>query len=151
MAKITFYGKPNCVNNNKQKKLLQAAGHVIDDQDILSQAWQPDQLREYFGNAPVCEWFNMTAPAIKQKTIAVDTISAMDALTAMMNDPLLIRRPLMAINGHKICGFRHDELDELVGLSPEAGHEAEMDALKSENITTCPFLQTTTNCDQQQK
>ncbi len=150
MAKIIFYGKPNCVNNNKQKKLLQAAGHEIDDQDILSQDWQPDQLREYFGDAPVCEWFNMTAPSIKDNTIDVDTLSAMDALTAMIADPLLIRRPLMEINGCKICGFRHDELDALVGLSPESGHEAEMAALKSENITICPFLETTTNCDQQQ-
>ena len=151
MATIIFYGKPNCINNSKQKSLLRAAGHVVDDQDILNQKWQPDQLCSYFGNAPVPEWFNMTAPAIKVGAVEVDTMSAQDALEAMMADPLLIRRPLMNIEGQKVCGFRHEQLDEMIGLSPMEGHEKEMAILRSEDITLCPFSdKLAVNCDERE-
>lgn len=148
MATILFFGKPNCVNNNKQKTLLRAAGHLVQEHDILSHDWKPDQLREYFGDAPVAEWFNLMAPLIKSNEFPIDNLSAVQALEAMVNDPLLIRRPLMDIEGRKICGFRFEEIDKIIGLSPAAGHEDEMEDLRSENMTTCPFQGNQPNCDQ---
>ena len=150
MVSIIFYGKPNCVNNNKQKALLRAAGHAVDDRDILSHPWTPEELEPYFNGHEVCDWFNKTAPAIKSGSLSVDSFSAKQALDAMIEDPLLIRRPLMDVEGQKLCGFRFEELDAMIGLEPAAGHEAEMQNLQSQNITTCPFLATTTNCDQQE-
>lgn len=150
MATITFYGKPNCVNNHKQKRLLRAAGHEVVEQDILSQNWTPGQLRPFFGEAPVSDWFNRTAPAIKDKWFWPDQVSAPQALEAMMCDPLLIRRPLMIIEGQKICGWDYDALDALIGLSPQAGCEEEMQTLRNDDITTCPFVKTTQDCDQQE-
>lgn len=149
MADIVFYGKPNCINNKKQKALLEAAGHDVVDRDILSQNWQPEQLKSFFGQAPVAEWFNMTAPAVKSGTVLVDKMSSQEALEAMVSDPLLIRRPLMEVQGQKVCGFRYEELDAMIGLSPIPGHERNMQVLRSENITTCPFLaETVENCDE---
>lgn len=129
--------------------MLRAAGHTVDDRDILSQTWQSDGLHSYFGQMPVCDWFNMTAPAIKTGTLLIHSMSGQEAIEAMMDDPLLIRRPLMEIEGQKICGFRFEELDSMIGLSPVQGREEEMQALRSENITTCPYTQTETNCDKQ--
>ena len=147
MAQIIFYGKPNCINNNKQKVLLKAAGHDVVDKDILSQDWQSEQLQSFFGSAPVPEWFNTTAPAVKSGTVIIDRISSEDALEAMVNDPLLIRRPLMEIGGQKLCGFRYEELDAMIGLSPAEGQPD----LRSEEMTTCPFLdKTVENCDERQ-
>ena len=151
MAKITFYAKSNCINNHKQIKLLKAAGHQVTERDILTETWASDELRGYFGSSPVNEWFNMTAPAIKSGRFSTDGISESQALEAMTNDPLLIRRPLMDIGGQKLCGFRKDELDQIIGLSPTVGHEQEMQTLQNENITTCPFLKTDTNCDKQEQ
>lgn len=151
MAEITFYAKPNCVNNGKQIKLLKAAGHKVTERDIRSEVWTANELRGYFGSTPVNEWFNMTAPAIKTKAFSIDGVTESQALEAMINEPLLIRRPLMDISGQKLCGFRKDELDQMIGLSPVEGHEQEMQTLQKENITTCPFLATNTNCDKQEQ
>ena len=151
MANIIFFGKTNCINNNKQKTLLKAAGHRVDEQDILNYIWDAEQLRAYFGDAPIAQWFNMTAPAIKSETVLIDGISEQEALNAMIRDPILVRRPLMDIDGHKVCGFRYGELDALIGLSPVAGHEKEMQALRSEDITTCPFQDTLMNCNKLEK
>ena len=150
MATIQFFGKPNCVNNNKQKTLLRAAGHTVLDNDILSQDWKPDQLRQFFGNTPVAEWFNMMAPVIKSNELTIEDFSAEQALEAMAQDPLLIRRPLMDIDGQKVCGFRFDEINEMIGLSPAAGHEKQMQGLRNEDITTCPFQGDLPDCDQRQ-
>lgn len=149
MASITFYGKANCINNNKQKALLRAAGHIVYDKDILSQNWTAEQLRFYFGDTPVTKWFNIAAPAIKSCSIAIDTLTEEGALAAMIHDSLLIRRPLMEIEGQKICGFDVNKLDAMIGLTPIAGNEQQMESLKNEDITTCPLLETDTNCDQQ--
>jgi nitrogenase-associated protein len=150
MATIQFFGKPNCVNNNKQKSLLQAAGHTVQDNDILSQDWKPDQLRDYFGHAPIAEWFNMMAPVIKSKDFSIDNLSAAQALEAMVENPLLIRRPLMDLDGRKVCGFRFEEIDEIIGLSPAAGHKEEMQGLRNEDMATCPFQGNQPDCDQRQ-
>lgn len=91
----------------------------------------------------------MTAPAIKSGIISVDTLSEQEAIEAMIADPLLIRRPLMDIEGRKICGFRYDELDALIGLLPSEGREQEIQALRSDTITVCPFVETEANCDKQ--
>jgi len=150
MATIIFYGKMNCINNFKQKRLLRAAGHDLVDQDILSQAWTPDRLRPFFGEAPVREWFNMTAPVIKQKRFAPDRVSAAQALEAMVRDPLLIRRPLLMIEGQRICGFDLETLGELIELSAQPGSEDEMEALRNDDMITCSFMRTAQDCDQLQ-
>jgi len=48
MATVTFYEKPGCINNTRQKKLLAAAGHQVVALNLLTEAWQPDRLRPFF-------------------------------------------------------------------------------------------------------
>ena len=37
MATITFYEKPGCINNTRQKKLLEAAGHQVVAKNLLTE------------------------------------------------------------------------------------------------------------------
>ncbi|WP_256361249.1 hypothetical protein [Methylomonas koyamae] len=71
MATVHFYEKPGCLNNTRQKQLLSAAGHLLVVYDLLQQPWAKQQakLRSFFGDKPVAEWFNRSAPAIKQGLI----------------------------------------------------------------------------------
>ena len=149
MADIIFYGKLNCINNNKQVSLLKAAGHNVEIRDILAEDFKQGCLRGYFGSMPVKEWFNMTAPAIKNGDVSVDSMTETEALDAMVQDKYLIRRPLMDIQGKKICGFRYDELDLMIGLAAVKGKEEEMETLKNDDMTTCPFTKTDDDCDKQ--
>ena len=47
MATVTFYEKPGCSNNTRQKKLLAAAGHQVVAKDILTETWQAERLRAF--------------------------------------------------------------------------------------------------------
>ncbi len=119
MARIDFYEKPGCINNTRQKKILRNAGHELIEHDLLSEAWTPGRLRPFFASKPVAEWFNRSAPRIKSGEVIPERLDADAALAMMIEDPLLIRRPLMAAESLYLCGFDADEVSSMLGMAAE--------------------------------
>ena len=116
MATVIFYEKPGCSNNTRQKKLLAAAGHQVVAKDILTEIWQAERLRAFFGELAVRDWFNYSAPAIKLGEIEPDTLTEQEALALMLENPLLIRRPLMQVGDELMAGFDQQAVDNWIGL-----------------------------------
>jgi nitrogenase-associated protein len=116
MATVVFYEKPGCANNTQQKVLLAAAGHSVWAKNLLTEAWPAARLRPFFGDLPVAQWFNPSAPRIKSGEIDPARMSEDEALTHMAQDPLLIRRPLMEVDGRRCAGFDMIEIDAWIGL-----------------------------------
>lgn len=116
MATVHFYEKPGCTNNAKQKGLLQAAGHTVIAHNLLDVQWQeqPEKLRAFFGNTPVCEWFNYSAPAIKHGEIDPHQLCELEALSLLQKQPILIRRPLIEADGCLFAGFSAEQLESLL-------------------------------------
>lgn len=131
MARIIFYEKPGCINNARQKKLLRAAGHIVVAKDLLAEDWSsnPELLREFFTGTPVAQWFNLSAPAIKQGLYHPETVAAEQAICLMLADPLLIRRPLMQVGSEKRAGFNEREVDSWIGL---------LESQVQSDLETCP-------------
>jgi len=119
MTIVTFYEKPGCANNTRQKQLLSQAGHQVVARDLLSEPWTKDRLLAFFACRPVAEWFNPAAPRVKSGEIAPRQVTADQALDAMLADPLLIRRPLMEADGTRMIGFEQHTVDAWIGLSPD--------------------------------
>jgi nitrogenase-associated protein len=105
MATITFYEKPGCVNNTRQRSLLEAAGHRVIARNLLIEPWTCDRLRLFFADLPVPQWFNTTAPAITTGLVVPNGLDADIALELMVLDPLLIRRPLIEVGDQRWVGF----------------------------------------------
>ena len=118
MATVLFWEKPGCVNNTKQKMLLREAGHEVLEHNLLTESWQAGRLRGFFGSLPVAAWFNGSAPAIKQGLVQPEALDEKAALALMLEDPLLIRRPLMqrSDDGTRHVGFETADVDAWVGL-----------------------------------
>lgn len=112
--KITFYEKPGCINNTKQKLLLESCGHEVKAYSLLTQAWTAETLKPFFTNLPVAEWFNMAAPRIKSGELNPAVFDENSAIEAMLADPLLIRRPLMEVDNTYICGFENESVKVLI-------------------------------------
>ena len=126
MATVTFYEKPGCVNNTRQKKLLEAAGHQVVAKNSLTEAWQADRLRTFFGTLAVRNWFNYSAPEIKRGEIDPDNLTEQEALVLMLENPLLIRRPLMRVGDTLMAGFDQEAVDNWIGLKEiETNHDLE--------------------------
>lgn len=126
MAIVTFYEKPGCGNNSKQKMLLAQAGHTVWAKSLLTEPWTRERLLQFFGNNPVTEWFNRAAPKIKSGEITPENIDAETAIAMMLAEPLLIRRPLIEVEGRREIGFDTELIDTWLGLSklPEKSLEA---------------------------
>ncbi|EAZ92883.1 ArsC/Spx/MgsR family protein [Crocosphaera chwakensis] len=130
MANVTFYEKPGCKNNTKQKNLLIAAGHTLEAKSLLTESWTAEKLRPFFGDLSVSLWFNKSAPRIKSGEVLPDNLSEEKALELMIADPLLIRRPLIQVEAVYRVGFDPEIIDAWIGLNPENP--------VTEDLETCP-------------
>ncbi len=119
MAIVTFFEKPGCANNTRQKQILSAAGHQVSARSLLTEPWTAERLRSFFGNRPVAEWFNRAAPRVKSGEIVPEEATAEQAITLMLYEPLLIRRPLMEVGDERMAGFDQEMVENWIGLSPE--------------------------------
>jgi nitrogenase-associated protein len=139
MTRVIFYEKPGCKNNTKQKTLLAAAGHELETYNLLKEPWTPEKLRLFFGDRPVVEWFNRTAPRIRSGEIVAEEIDAETALQEMVRDPILIRRPLIQVGDRREVGFDVELIDAWIGLKPvDDTLKVLSEGLKSQDLQGCP-------------
>jgi nitrogenase-associated protein len=134
MAHITFYEKPGCGGNARQKALLLAAGHTLEVKNLLTEPWTRERLLAFLSPLPVPEWFNRTAPMIKEGRVNPDQINADEALTLLLQYPLLVRRPLMQTANTHHVGFAQEAVDAWIGLAGQRADEAELGCQGNEHL-----------------
>ena len=117
MATVVFYEKPGCGNNTRQKVWLAASGHTVLAKSLLAEKWSAVRLRPFFGTLPVAQWFNPSAPRVKSGEVDAAAVDAHTALEMMIAEPLLIRRPLMEVDGEFRAGFDAMAVDAWIGLN----------------------------------
>lgn len=137
MADVIFFEKPGCAGNNRQKALLAEAGHTVHARDLLSEPWTAETLRPFFGDRPVAEWFNRSAPAVKSGEVDPDALDEAAALALMLKTPLLIRRPLMQVGDRRDCGFEAERVDDWIGLAAGAP-EGKLEGCAHAGMPPCP-------------
>lgn len=116
MAHVVFYEKPGCKGNARQKALLAAAGHAVESHDLKREAWTKPRLFAFLSALPVAEWFNPSAPAVREGSIVPAALSADEALEVLIANPLLIRRPLLEVGEERRVGFDAKAIDTWIGL-----------------------------------
>ncbi len=138
MATILFYEKPGCKNNTRQKAMLELSGHEVEAVNLLEYSWSKEELEEYLGEKPVAECFNPAAPAIKSGELDPLRLTKEDAITIMIREPLLIKRPLMKIGDHYLQGFDTTELRNLISFDAVDGAENVIKSFKMSDMDSCP-------------
>lgn len=136
MVAVLFYEKPGCANNARQKRLLQEAGHELTVRNLLETPWTPGELRAFFGERPVAEWFNRAAPRVKSGEIVPEALDEAEALALMVKEPLLIRRPLMEAGGRREAGFETERVAAWIGLAPAAARPDNLEQCR--RADACP-------------
>lgn len=118
MTHLVFFEKPGCGGNARQRAALEAAGHTLERRNLLSTHWTPEGLLAFLAPLPVPDWFNRAAPRVKSGEVQPDLLDAEAALTLLLGEPLLIRRPLMqrADDGTRHVGFETAAVDAWLGL-----------------------------------
>jgi nitrogenase-associated protein len=128
MSAIVFYEKPGCGGNAKQRALLEAAGHTLTRRDLLSEPWTADALLAFLAPLPVRLWFNRAAPRVKSGEVIPESLDAESAMALLLDQPLLIRRPLMQReDGARMVGFDVAEVQRFVGIEAAPGGDASLE------------------------
>lgn len=123
MASLTFWEKPGCGGNARQKALLAAAGHGLAVKSLLAEPWTAVRLLEFLDSLPVAEWFNLAAPRVKSGEVDPARVSREEALALLLAEPLLIRRPLMELadapadQAPRMVGFDTARVAAWIGLA----------------------------------
>lgn len=115
--KVVFYEKKGCGGNARQKELLTKAGVEFEVKDMLKTAWTKESLESFFENLEGEKIFNMSALEIKNNEINIASLSKAEAITLMIQNPILIKRPLLEINQTKLCGFDIDAINALLNIA----------------------------------
>ena len=91
----------------------EAAGHTLERRDLLATPWTRETLLTFLAPLPVADWFNRAAPAVKSGAVVPQALDAEAALTRLLAEPLLIRRPLIerADDGSRRVGFEAAAID----------------------------------------
>lgn len=118
MTHLVFFEKPGCGGNARQRSALMAAGHTLERRNLLTAHWTADNLLAFLAPLAVADWFNRAAPRVKSGELQPESLSADAALTLLLNEPLLIRRPLMqrSDNNSRHVGFDTAAVNAWVGL-----------------------------------
>lgn len=119
MVQVIFYAKPRCRGNARQLRVLQASGHEVITRDLFSEPWTAESLRSFFCELPAADWFNRSAVRIKSGEIVPERLSDDEAMTLLLADPALIRRPLMEVAGERRAGWEPDLIASWIGLGSE--------------------------------
>ncbi|MGB0682325.1 MAG: ArsC/Spx/MgsR family protein [Magnetovibrionaceae bacterium] len=119
MEVVRFFEKPGCINNTKQKKLLIAAGYELEVHDLLGTSWTMDSLKPYFEGRAITDCFNRTAPRVKSGEVSPEDLSWDEALKLMIEDPILIRRPLIQTDQGHAQGFDTEVALPAIGIDLE--------------------------------
>lgn len=134
MTTIVFYEKPGCGGNARQRTLLEAAGHVLDRRNLLTAPWTRESLLAFLAPLPVPAWFNRAAPRVKSGEVVPEQLDADTALALLIDEPLLIRRPLMIReDGARCVGFDTAEVERFVGLTPSAPLSASLEGCAAQS------------------
>jgi arsenate reductase len=115
---VSFYGKPECSGNKKQKALLRDAGYMLEERDLLNTSWDQEKLLNFFAGESVHSCVNERAPLITKEGLDPSALSKEDLLEKMIEHPILIKRPLLFFRGQYACGFDSPLVKKLLGEDP---------------------------------
>ena len=71
----------------------------VEERDFFSDPFFEDELRTLLGESPPSDYFSWNSPSRRKLGIDRDTTSEDELVALMLQEPRLIRRPLIEIDG----------------------------------------------------
>lgn len=116
-SNIIFYEKTGCAGNSRQKKVLKSFGIRFEVKSLLETNWDIVTLEPFFKNIDKTKIVNLSAPKIKNNDIDISFFTKNELIKMMCDDPILIKRPLIQIDQHYICGFDIKMINDILNTS----------------------------------
>ncbi|MQF48586.1 hypothetical protein FIM08_01590 [SAR202 cluster bacterium AC-647-N09_OGT_505m] len=92
---------------------LHEKGVELEERDFFQDRFSEGELRQLLQEHGVSEIFSWKSPSFKALNLVADTLDDQDLLRLMLQEPRLIRRPLITIGKWLIVGGNQNTLDKL--------------------------------------
>ena len=90
-------------------------GVELYERDIFADRLSEDELRDLIGDRPVSDLFSWNSPSFRKMGVPRDELDEDRMVALMLEEPRLIRRPLVRIGDTLIVGAGASALDEALG------------------------------------
>lgn len=86
------------------KASLSQDGVELDERDFFKDGFTEAELRDLLGDTPPADVFSWRSPSARKLGLDRDTVSGDELIRLMLDEPRLIRRPLIQVAGRLIVG-----------------------------------------------
>ena len=112
--RVRFYQKSTCGQCRKAKEVLQHMGLNLDIRDLIREPLNRNELTDLIGSTDIREFLNPTNSLFKQRRMSSTPPTKSEAIRLMMEDPNLIRRPIIIKGKRKVFGFEECKLKDMI-------------------------------------
>lgn len=95
------------------KAELSQKGITLDERDFFSQRFDVEELRALIGDRPVADYFSFNSPSYKKLGLSREDLSDEQLLGMMVEEPRMVRRPLIRIGDELIVGTDRKAMERL--------------------------------------
>jgi arsenate reductase len=110
MSRITFYWKPSCTTCRNAKTFLDARHVEVDDIDINKTPPDRAFLEKHIDEARFLDFVSTRSPVWKQRPLPR---SKKEAIDLMLEQPNLIKRPVLVKGSKVVFGFDKEAYSKL--------------------------------------
>jgi Spx/MgsR family transcriptional regulator len=93
---------------------LQAQKVELEEREYGKNPFTEKELREIIGNEPIERFLNTRTPLYRERDMKRKAPSKDEAITLMLKDSNLLKRPVIIKGKKKLTGFNESEVKELL-------------------------------------
>ena len=97
------------------KAELSQKGFELDERDFFQDGFTEDELRALIGDRSVSGYFSYNSPSFRKMGLDRDELSDGQLLKMMIQEPRLVRRPLIQAEGELQVGTDKKAMAEVFG------------------------------------
>ena len=87
----------------------------VDARDFFKETFSEVELRDLLGDRPVRDVFSFRSPSFKSMGLDPDDLTDDDLIRLMLQEPRLIRRPIVRLGDDLIVGANEKSLTAALG------------------------------------
>jgi arsenate reductase-like glutaredoxin family protein len=87
----------------------------LNRHDLAKDPPSRELLERYVDESHLEDFLNKRSPAYKERGLEGRKLTKREAIDLMLEDPNLIRRPIVVIGSQAVFGYLPDRYDEIIG------------------------------------
>ncbi len=90
-------------------------GVELEERDFFADPLSDQELRDLIGNRPASQVFSWNSPSFKKLGVTRDGLDDDRLIQLMLDEPRLIRRPLVQVGGEVFVGTDKEAMERALG------------------------------------